>query len=216
MRWRACDNTKKIKLWYCCDFHFNFFCVILSFLRTACSQCHFYIVTRAYQFMHFLPLRNFQFQFTFFTTGSTGSSALTWFCTVIVSRCRCSSTMFVSSNMAAIFFESGTRTLFSLLLGLLISPSSRPSLFSSSFSCLEVLGADEIAESSALDVIRSFCGFSGMGWKVELGRLRTIGDMIVSRDLNVSELRKRIWVIKKIWLKKIKVSKYLTFNHVKL
>lgn len=115
---------------------------------------------------------------------------LTWFCTVIVSRCRCSSTMFVSSNMAAIFFESGTRTLFSLLLGLLISPSRRPSWFSSSLSCFDVFGADEIAESSALDVLWSFCGLIGMGWKVEFGRVRAIGEMIVSldeRDFDVSD-----------------------------
>lgn len=89
--------------------------------------------------------------------------------------------------MAAIFFESGTRTLFDLFRGLLISPSSRPSLFSSSFCCLDVLGVDE--RSSALDVWRSLCGFTGMGWKVEFGRFFAIGDMIVSRD--VLELRTR-------------------------
>ena len=108
---------------------------------------------------------------------------LTWFCTVIVSRCLCNSTIFVSSNMAAIFFESGTRTLFSLLLGLLISPSSLPSWFSSSFNCFDVLGADEIAESSTLDVLRSFCGLLGMDWKFKFGRFLAIGDMIVSRDV---------------------------------
>lgn len=93
--------------------------------------------------------------------------------------------MFVSSNMAAIFFESGTRTLFSLLFGLLISPSRRPSWFSSSFSCF-----GWFADSSALDAFRSFCGFIGMGWKVEFGRFLTIDDMVVA---SFDELWKYSW-----------------------
>lgn len=54
-------------------------------------------------------------------------TGLTWFCTVIVNRCLCNSTIFVSSNMAAIFFESmffkrGMR------VGELRTPSKYPSL----------------------------------------------------------------------------------------
>lgn len=60
---------------------------------------------------------------------------LTWFWTVIVSRCLCSSTMFVSSNMAAIFFESATRTLLQRS-GELTKPSNRPSTKSFCFESL--------------------------------------------------------------------------------
>lgn len=87
-------------------------------------------------------------------------SLLTWFWIVIVSKCRCSSTMFVSSSMAAIFFESGTRTLLRRLPGLLMSPSSLPSWFSSFLSCLDVVA------SSAPVLPRTRCGLIAIGWKV--------------------------------------------------
>lgn len=123
--------------------------------------------------------RKFHFQFEYFCEKFAKKKLnvderLTWFCIVIVSRCLCNSIIFDSSNMAAIFFESGTRTLFNLLLGLLMSPSSRPRWLSSSFNAFRGGVASEaaakIAESSVvllLDLV-SGCGLSGMGWKVWL------------------------------------------------
>lgn len=59
---------------------------------------------------------------------------LTWFCTVMVSRCLCNSTILVSNNMAVIFLESVTRTLL-LRFGVLTKPSNRPKL-KAFFCCL--------------------------------------------------------------------------------
>lgn len=51
----------------------------------------------------------------------------------MVNRCLCNSTIFVSNNMAAIFFESVTRTRL-LRFGELTKPSNRPKL-KSFFNC---------------------------------------------------------------------------------
>lgn len=99
---------------------------ITSFEKQLNTNQRIIIIRAAVRLVFFVAFKTMWICIYFFLLVML-ANILTWFWTVIVNKCRCSSTIFVSNNMAAIFLESATRTLLHRL-GELTKPSKRPNV----------------------------------------------------------------------------------------